>query len=236
MLERVPATRILIRNPKNKKMKRFIDASVAINAPLLERIMAGKSQLDDITMLIHSMFSRELEFAAIPPKNLLSFGREAALGWDSVSMKKRKGLGLDPELCKQISPASNYFSNMHRGNSSLGILLDRAEKNKGMLKRFRLLLGLQAGDVPFEEVKKYFLDEAKECLELSSFQTSEKGIMLVGMRVKKDPKTKKLEYIPGELRLSHTRIYATMAGFEEKFAKSKNEVASRLIVGYSPVI
>lgn len=236
MLERVPATRALIRDPKNKKMKRFIDASAAANKPLFEKIMSKKGRLDDITMLIQSMFSRELNFSTRLPKNLLSFGRKAALAWDSISQEERGGLGLDPELCKQISPASNYFSNVHRGNSSLGILLDRAEQNREMLKRFRLFLELQNGNDAFEEIRDYFLNEAKECLSLSSFHASEEGIELVGVRAKKDPESREMEILPGEVRLKHNSIYPTIVKYAERLTDSKNEVANRLIVGYSSVI
>ena len=105
-----------------------------------------------------------------------------------------------------------------------------------MLKRFRMFLELQNGNGNFEEVRKYFLNEAKECLRLSSFEANEEGIVLVGIRVKKDPESGELENIPGEVRLRHKSIYPTIVRYEERLTDSKNEVANRLIVGYSPVI
>ncbi len=236
MLERLPRTKALLVIPKNKKMKRFVDTSVAANGPLLEGLMNSKSDLRNIILVVDEMLKQDLKFGTRLPKTLLSFSREVASTWDSITKEEKEKAGVDPEFCRQISPASAYFSNIRRGNISFGILLDTTETKRSMIKRWKLLLGLQHGTVPFEEVQEFFLKQAQECLQLNSFEVTKDGIKLTGERAHIDGETGEIETIPGEIKLVHKSIHSNIFEYEERLFRLKNKVANRLIVGYSPIL
>ena|GEM_PF-3035890 len=236
MLERLAPTKALLEKPRNKKMKRFIETSVAANGPLLEKIMGQRAMLGDITLVIDAMFKQNLEFGTRLPKTLLSFSREVADAWDSVSMEERENAGLDPELCKSRTPASSYFSNARRGRNSFDLTLTHAETRRSMIRRWKLLMGLQHKNISFERVQNFFLNEAKESLRLTSFELINDGVSLSGVRIEVNDNTGELEEIPGEIKLVHKNIYPNIVDYEGKLSLLKNEVANRLIVGYSSVL
>ena len=236
MLERLAPTKALLEIPKNKKMKRFIDTSVAANGPLLEGLMARKSDLGDITLVIDTMLKRDLKFGTRLPKKLLFFSRQVASAWDKMPKEEKESAGLEPELCRYSSTASTFFSGAKRGNTSFGVLLDAAKTKKSMIMRWKLLFDLQHGNVPFEKVQAFFLREAQECLQLNSFEVTKEGIKLVGERAQINEETGEVEIIPGEIRLVHKSIYSNISEYEEKLSRLKEKVANRLIVGYSPVL
>ena len=95
---------------------------------------------------------------------------------------------------------------------------------------------LQHKNISFERVQKFFLNEANESLRLTSFELIKDGISLFGVRVQVNDNTGELEEIPGEIKLVHKNIYPNIVDYEGKLSLLKNEVANRLIVGYSPIL
>jgi hypothetical protein len=236
MLERLARTKAILENPKNRKMKRFIDTSVAANGPMLETLMRKGAEYNDITLIIDTMFKQNLEFGTRLPKGILIFSRKAATAWNKTPAEERENAGLDPELCRLVSPASTFFSNAKRGNTSFGILINAAENKRSMIRRWKLLLNLQHGSVPFEKVQDFFLNEAKECLQLTSYEATKEGVKLSGERAQIDEETGKVEIIPGGITLVHRSIYSNITAYEEQLSLLKDRAANRLIVGYSPVL
>ncbi len=221
MLERLAPTKVLLTGPKNKKMKRFIESSVAANGPMFESLVKRVGRHKDVTLVIDSMLKQSLKFGIRMPKNLLLFAREAAIAWDSFSSEERAKAGLGSELCRNISPASTFFSNIRRSSNSFAAILDGAEDKEGMVKRWKLLMGLRQGKVPFEKVQEFFLNEAKEEIELYKFHITEERIELFG---------------EGKIKLMYMNIHSKISQYEEMLAELKKEAAIRLIVGYSPAL
>lgn len=236
MLERLARTKTLILRPKNQKIRSFVDSSVAANRPLLDNVKQKALTQGDISLAVHAMLDQSLELNERLPKNLVPFGRKVATSWDKTSWEEKEEAGLDPELCRNTSPGSTYFSNAKRGNSSFGILLDLIETRRSMIKRWKLLQGLRSGKIPFEKVQDFFLNEAQECLKLTSFDIIEDGVRIVGERAQIDEKTGEVSTLPGRIRLLQRNFEPNIEAYEEIVSLLIEKVANRLIVGYSPAL
>ena len=236
MFERFAQTRAVLDSPKNKKAKRFVETSVAANGPLLERILKKPIPYADMSMYVDTMLKQTSVFGTRMPKNFLVFAREVSTVWDSITPQERTEAGLSAEFCAHASPASAFFSLSSANKRSMGTLLESAQDKKELLARCKLLLKLRYGEVPFESVQDFFLNQAKEALLLGTFEDDGNDMVLIGSQVEKNPETGKLHVVAGKVKRHHINLPGTIARYSESLGQLKGELANCLIVGYSPVV
>jgi len=236
MFERFPQTRAPLNAPKNKKAKRFVETSAAANGPMLERILKKPIPHADMSMYVDTMLKQTLIFSTRMPKNLLAFAREVSTAWDSITPKERTEAGLAAEFCTHASPASAFFSLSGTNKRSMGIALESAQDKRDLLARCKLLLKLRYGEVPFESVQDFFLNQSKEALLLGNFEDDGNDMVLIGSQVEKNPETGKLHVVAGKVKRHHINLPGTVSRHSESLSQLKGEIANRLIIGYSPIV
>jgi len=187
-------------------------------------------------MYVDTMLKQTLVFGTRMPKNFLVFAREVSTAWDSITPKERTEAGLSAEFCAHASPASAFFSLSSSNKRSMGTLLESAQDKKELLARCKLLLKLRYGEVPFESVQDFFLNQAKEALLLGTFEDDGNDMVLIGSQVEKNPETGKLHVVAGKVKRHHINLPGTIARYSESLGQLKGELANCLIVGYSPVV
>lgn len=218
MLERITQTKLILdqANPKTRKM---LNAAIAVQTPLVER-MRVECFCEDFRNM-----ATQLELPIPPSQTVVAFAAEVAVAWDGLSLKERHELGLPPIFSDGPHKLGYvFFGTNGNCNQRLGMVIHNAERLHRELGIYTLVKKVIGGTLGFEQFKKGMQKFGITIDGPFDIKQVGDGLIYTG-------------------RTEFSRVTAHVPHFDKALADSEKtelglrlEIARRLTVGYNPAL